>query len=124
MRLALVALTAVTLAGCAHTPSPEAPPPVCRSGFAPLRFTDGAAALAPGFARALGWPAEAATACPETRMIVHGLPSPDPTGSLAARRAASVAAVLKGFGIPQPVFELGDAETQAHPRLELIAGPD
>lgn len=87
-----------------------------------LRFVEGKAALVPGVAEVFEWPARTTWECPNTRLRVFGLPSPSDE-SLQGRRAHSVAQVLRGFGIPEPLFELGDAEDQAQPGLEILAQP-
>lgn len=120
----LAALAALSLSACASTPKVSEPIGriICSEGFAPLRFTPDSDALDPFFAKVIDWPAQAARQCSSLSLTVRGLPPPT-TASMEGRRAANVARALQSFGIPMPNFELGDAEDQAEPSLEVRARP-
>lgn len=120
-----VLFTAVLMVvGCAQTPTSviDNPRPACSEGFAPLYFQENSAALDPLFAKVLDWPARAAGRCRLVSLTVRGLPNPSPD-TLAGRRAASVLAAFESFGIPAPMFELGDADDQASPTFQMNARP-
>ncbi len=122
--LALLLLT-LTLAGCATkvpvvTTAREQRNP-CANGILALYFKEEAASLRPSVP--MEWPARAIEECPGATFKVIGLPSPSST-SLQGQRAESVTLALRAFGIPQPTFELGDANDQARPVLEILARPD
>ncbi|PQZ84151.1 hypothetical protein CQ035_02295 [Brevundimonas sp. MYb46] len=69
------------------------------------------------------WPARANEECPGATFKVIGLPAPSST-NLQGQRAESVSLALRAFGIPQPAFELGDANDQERPVLEILGRPD
>ena len=119
--LALLILTGCAT-GQAARRAEDVKRPVCTDGILVLGFVDGGAALAPRFASGLEWPSRAVAECPHATFKVVGLPAPS-DASLPGRRARSVALVLRAFGIPEPVFELGGAEDQHMPVLQINAAP-
>ncbi|WP_296172197.1 hypothetical protein [uncultured Brevundimonas sp.] len=123
-RLALL-FSVLTLAGCATKPpiamTASAQRNPCTNGILALYFKDEAASLRPSVS--MEWPAWAMEECPGAAFKVIGLPEPS-AASLQGRRAESIALALRAFGIPQPSFELGEAEDQARPVLEVLARPD
>lgn len=124
MRHLAVLLSALTLAGCATTPPVVTAAAVkrtpCTEGILALYFKDEAATLQPSLL--LEWPARAAAECPGAKFKVIGLPSPSGE-SLQGQRAEALVQALRSFGVPRPAFELGDAEDQARPVLEILARP-
>lgn len=125
MRHFALLLSALTLFGCATKPPVAATETArrnpCTNGFLALYFKEGAAALRPPVS--MEWPARAMEECPGAAFKVVGLPEPS-AASLQGRRAESVVLALRAFGIPQPVFELGETDDQARPMLEVLADPD
>ncbi|MNT20765.1 hypothetical protein D3C72_1560810 [compost metagenome] len=123
-RLALL-FSALTLAGCATKPPVVATAVAqrnpCTNGILALHFKDEAASLRPPVS--MEWPARAMEKCPGATFKVVGLPEPS-AASLQGRRAESIALALRAFGIPQPAFELGEAEDQARPVLEILVRPN
>jgi hypothetical protein len=126
MRSAVVLSISLILSGCATKPTTNADAAVqrnvCTDGLVVLRFVDDTAALAPRIAKGLEWPTRAIWECPNATLKVVGLPSPSET-SLQGKRANSVVQVLRGFGAPEPSFELGNDADQARPFLEILARP-
>ncbi len=125
MRHLPVLLSALALAGCATKPPAVTAATVkrnpCTDGILALYFKDEAATLQPSLS--LEWPARAVTECPGAKFKVIGLPSPS-GDSLQGQRAEALAQALRSFGVPQPDFELGDAEDQARPVLEILVRPE
>lgn len=122
MRFIRLAIACAVMAGCAPVNDIQPIDRSCRDGFAPLRFADGSASLAPDFTKALEWTAEMGSNCEIRTLTVVGLPDPS-SESLAGRRSTAIAAVLRGFGLPTPTFDPGDAEAQAEPQLVIEAVP-
>ena len=124
MRHLAVLLSALTLAGCATKPpavtAATAKRDPCVNGVLFLYFKDEAATLRPPMS--LDWPAHAVEECPGATFRVVGLPSPSGE-SLQGQRAEALTQALRSFGVPRPAFELGDAEDQARPVLEILARP-
>lgn len=125
MRHLALLLSALALAGCATKPPVTTTAATqrnpCTNGILALYFKDQAANLRSPVS--MEWPARAIEVCPGATFKVIGLPSPSST-SLQGQRAESVSLALRAFGIPQPAFELGDANDQARPVLEILARPD
>lgn len=125
MRCLALLLSALTLAGCATKPpvatTAAAQRNPCTNGILALYFNEGAATLRPSVS--MEWPARAMEECPGAAFKVIGLPEPS-AADLQGRRSESVALALRAFGITHPTFELGDAEDQARPVLEVLARPD
>lgn len=119
-------LALLMLSGCAtgqaSMRADAAQRPVCTDGILVLAFKEGDAALAPRLASGLEWPVRAVAECPNATFKVMGLPAPS-DASLSGRRARSVALALRAFGIPEPSFELGRAEDQDMPVLQINAAP-
>ena len=126
MRHLAVLLLALPLVGCATKPpvvaTASADRNPCANGILALYFKDGSAALAAKLAEELEWPARAVTECPGAKFKVIGLPSPS-GDNLQAQRAETLVQALSSFGVPRPAFELGDAEDQTRPVLEILARP-
>lgn len=92
----------------------------CGDGFASIYFQEGSRYLSPISSRSLWWPATSALQCSVTLVKVTGLPMPG-TDTLAAQRAAVLVSVMKGYGLPEPAFELGDEDDQSRPQIEIRA---
>lgn len=124
MRHLAVLLSALALTGCATKLPVVAAATVkrnpCTDGILALYFKDEAATLQPSLS--LEWPARAVTECSGAKFKVIGLPSPS-GDSLQGQRAEALTQALRSFGVPRPAFELGDAEDQARPVLEILARP-
>lgn len=125
MRHLAVLLSALTLIGCATKPPvvvnvAELRTP-CTNGILALYFKDEAATLRSRVS--LEWPARALEECPGVTFKAIGLPPPS-TISLQGQRAETLVQALQSYGIPRPAFELGDANDQARPVLEVLASPD
>lgn len=123
MKLAPLSLI-LLLGGCATTPVSLASlrQDPCVKGFVFLYFKAEAETLRSPVGSGLDWPAQAIDQCPTVRLKVRGLPSPS-SDSLQGRRARTVSEALRVFGLPEPAFELGDAEDQASPVVEIDARP-
>jgi hypothetical protein len=124
MRHLAVLMSALTLAGCATKPpavtAAAAKRDPCTDGILALYFKDEAATLRPPLS--LNWPAHAVAECPGAKFKVIGLPPPS-GDSLQGQRAETLVQALGSFGVPRPAFELGDANDQARPVLEILASP-
>ena len=127
MRHLAALLSALTLAGCATKPPAVAIAAAqrnpCTDGILALYFKDDSAALAARLAEGLEWPARAATECSGAKFKVIGLPSPS-GDNLQGQRAETLVQALGSFGVPRPAFELGDADDQMRPVLEILARPE
>lgn len=124
-RKLVLAATIAGVSACATaqpTTSGAVPHAVCSEGFAPLRFAPGVDAPDPVFAEAADWIAETAIRCGVVTLTVRGLADPS-EDSLAGRRAAHVARVLRRVGAPTPAFVPGGAYDREHPSLEVDAQP-
>ncbi|MNQ75598.1 hypothetical protein D3C85_904000 [compost metagenome] len=126
LRRLAIFLPALVLAGCVTTPAIVAggvdQRDACSDGIVALWFNDDAATLRPSVASGLTWPTRATAECRRVKLKVIGLPPPS-DGNLQGRRARAIVEVLRIFGAPEPSFELGDAEDQERPVLEVLARP-